>query len=217
MMADSRKNSSFLCLRHPEKLPVYKNPSAEVPKEDAADFSYLVEEGVLAPGNEHETYYNFVNELIDDAKCFVAEVATFPYLKITKGSVGSDLFHLTNEISYFKQEMDKIEREFTTLDFGPKEYAVLEVVVWSRPTLVSQPLTIMNSSESLATDSTMYPSPANCAPASKASHQSQSSILCRQGRTGRQSSKLEKNSLRLERSQQAVGSVPYVSIARRGS
>lgn len=102
---------------------------ATPPPEDVADFSYLVEEGSLMPGTEHEAFHLFVTCLIADATSCAEEFKTFQYLKTTRGSPGQDLCRLTHEITYFKQEMDKIDRESSTLDLGPKEYAILEVVV----------------------------------------------------------------------------------------
>ena len=133
-MADLRKTHSFTRFRRRrQKMRHSSQPIAHPPAEDAENFSYVVEDGVLEPGNEHEVYYRFVTELVDDATRFSNEVSTYPYLRNTRGSAGADLFRLTNEISYFKGEMDKIERELTALDWGPKELAVLEVVVRDWP------------------------------------------------------------------------------------
>jgi hypothetical protein len=123
-MARRRKQSK----RREKRTTKGKSP-ATPPTEDPAEFSYLVDEGVLTLGKEHETYYLFVTRLIADAKNLSDEFSTFPYLLNTKGSPGQSLCRLTHEISYFKQEMDKIERELSTLDLGPKEFAILDVVV----------------------------------------------------------------------------------------
>ena len=122
-MKDLQHASSFTA-----QLSSSKKPRTKRLVEDVANFSYLVEDG-LAPGEEFQTYYDFVSKLVDDATRFSEEAHTYPYMKNTKGSAGQDLHRLTNELSCFQQEMDKIERELTTLDYGPKEYAILEVVV----------------------------------------------------------------------------------------
>ena len=121
-MGNARTISSFLLRGHPERMPCCKTPATEPPAGDAAEFSYLVAKGCLTPGKEHETCYDFVIKLIEDATWWTEEVDKLPWLRKTKRSAGHDLFRLTNEISYFKQEMDKIKRELTTLDLGPKEY-----------------------------------------------------------------------------------------------
>jgi hypothetical protein len=123
-MARQRKQSK----RREKRTAKDKSP-ATPPTEDPAEFSYLVDEGVLTPGKEYETYYLFITRLIADAKNLGDEFSTFPYLLNTKGSPGRSLCRLTHEISYFKQEMDKIERELSTLDLGPKEFAILDIVV----------------------------------------------------------------------------------------
>ena len=129
-MADLRKTHSFTRFRRRrQQMRHSSQPIAHPPAEDAQNFSYLVEDGILEPGDEHEVYYKFVTELVDDATRFSEEVGTYPYLRNTRGSAGADLFRLTNEISYFKGEMDKMERELTVLDLGPKDLAILEVVV----------------------------------------------------------------------------------------
>jgi hypothetical protein len=129
-MADIRKTTSLTCFRRRrQQMRRSSRPIAHPPAEDAENFSYLVEDGILEPGSEHEVYYKFVTELVDDATRFSKEVSTYPYLRNTRGSAGEDLFRLTNEIGYFKGEMDKMERELTVLDLGPKDLAILEVVV----------------------------------------------------------------------------------------
>ncbi len=124
-MAGLREVKFFIYPKHAGKMAGHGKAVARSPARDAANFSYLVEDGTLEPGDEYEV----VTKLAADAWHFIEEVTTYPYLKNTKGSAGHDLFRLLIAIAYFKQEMDKIERELTTLDFDPKEYGILEVVV----------------------------------------------------------------------------------------
>jgi hypothetical protein len=135
-MADLPKMRSFALFHRSNKTEQSFKLAAEPLTEDISTFSYLVEDGTLEQGDERQFYYKFVTELVDDATRFSEEVNTYPYLRNTRGSAGALLFRLTNEINYFRGEMDKIEREFC-LDFGPKELAILEVIV--RDTLSSMP------------------------------------------------------------------------------
>lgn len=146
-MTDLRKTRSFALFHRSNKTEQSFKLAAEPPTEDISTFSYLVEDGTLEQGDESQFYYKFVTELVDDATRFSEEVNTYPYLRNTRGSAGALLFRLTNEINYFKGEMDKIERELC-LDFGPKELAILEVVVRELLSLIHCPACVLQSQRS---------------------------------------------------------------------